>query len=143
MVLQMLPCIVTQDTGYVIFVVCALTNPKLLIKECTLRILSIKSNCKKPLITLDHGLSLLAKYLNASLLGFIRLYLILTRLEPKAGQFCLLMLRQSNVLMEKTSQIIQHPEKEVTKSVTKNSFPPTEKLTGDHQSNVPPMNYTV
>jgi len=53
------------------------------------------------------------------------------------------MLRQSNVLMEKTSQIIQHPEKEVTKSVTKNSFPPTEKLTGDHQSNVPPMNYTV
>ena len=73
-------------------------------------------------------------YLNGCLLGFIRQYLILTRLGPKAGQFCLLMLSQSNVLMEKTSQKVQHPDKELTKSVTKYSVPPTTmalKLTAD------------
>jgi len=39
------------------------------------------------------------------------------------------MLRQSNVLMEKTSQTVQHPEKEDIKSAIKYSVPSKEKLT--------------
>ena len=38
-------------------------------------------------------------------------YLLLTHLGPTVSQFCLLMQKQSNVQMEKTSLKVQHPEK--------------------------------
>ena len=40
-------------------------------------------------------------------------YLLLTHLGPTVWQFCLLMLKQSNVQMEKTSLKVQHPDKKI------------------------------